>query len=81
MGAFTVRLNDEKTKKLEKLAEKLDRPRSYLAVQAIDEFISQQEWQIAEIEAGLQDADRGEFASADDLAEVVAKYVKPGRNA
>lgn len=81
MAAFTVRLNDEKTKKLEKLAEKLDRPRSYLAAQAIDEFITQQEWQIAEIEAGLLEAERGEFASADDLAKVVAKYVKPGRNA
>jgi predicted transcriptional regulator len=31
--------------------------------------------QIAEIAAGLAEANRGEFASAADLAAVVAKYV------
>lgn len=81
MAAFTVRLDDEKTRKLDALASKLDRPRSYLAAQAIDDFLEREEWQIAEIEAGLAEADRGEFASADDLARVVAKYVTPERNA
>lgn len=81
MAAFTVRLNDEKAEKLDRLAGKLDRPRSYLAAQAIDDFIAREEWQLAEIEAGLAEADRGEFASADELARVVAKYVTTSRNA
>jgi len=79
MAAFTVRLDDDKTRRLDLLAEKLDRPRSYLAAQAIDDYLAREEWQIAEIEAGIAEADRGEFASADDLARVVAKYVTPGR--
>jgi predicted transcriptional regulator len=79
MAAFTVRLDDEKTRRLDLLAEKLDRPRSYLAAQAIDDYLAREEWQIAEIEAGIAEADRGEFASADDLARVVARYVTPGR--
>ncbi len=78
MAAFTVRLDDEKTRRLDLLAEKLDRPRSYLAAQAIDDYLAREEWQIAEIEAGIVEADRGEFASVDDLARVVAKYVTPG---
>ena len=81
MPAFTVRLDDDKARKLDQLANKLDRPRSYLAAQAIDDYLAREEWQIAEIEAGLAEADRGEFASADDLARVVAKYVTPERNA
>lgn len=81
MAAFTVRLDDEKAKKLDQLASRLDRPRSYLAAQAIDDFLAREEWQLAEIEAGLTEADRGEFASPEDLARVVAKYVKPSRNA
>lgn len=81
MPAFTVRLDDDKARKLDQLASKLDRPRSYLAAQAIDDYLAREEWQIAEIEAGLAEADRGEFASADELAQVVAKYVMPGRNA
>ena len=79
MTAFTVRLDDDKARKLDQLASKLDRPRSWLAAQAIDDYLSREEWQIAEIEAGITEADRGEFASADDLARVVAKYVTPGR--
>lgn len=79
MAAFTVRLDDEKTRRLDLLAEKLDRPRSYLAAQAIDDYLAREEWQIAEIEAGIAEADRGEFASAEDLARVVARYVTPGR--
>ncbi|MCM5555214.1 CopG family ribbon-helix-helix protein [Pleomorphomonas sp. NRK KF1] len=75
MTAFTVRLDDEKTRKLDQLASKLDRSRSYLAAQAIDDFLAREEWQIAEIEAGLAEADQGEFATADDLSAVVAKYV------
>jgi predicted transcriptional regulator len=81
MVAFTVRLDDEKTRQLDELASKLDRPRSYLATQAIDDFLAREAWQIAEIETGLAEADRGVFASADDLARVVAKYVTPERNA
>lgn len=78
MTAFTVRLDDEKTRKLDQLAIKLDRSRSYLAAQAIDDFLAREEWQIAEIEAGLAEADQGEFATADDLAGIIAKYVASG---
>lgn len=63
MAAFTVRLDDEKTRKLDQLASRLDRSRSWLAAQAIDDYLAREEWQIAEIEAGLAEADRGEFAS------------------
>lgn len=79
MTAFTVRLPDETAAKLDQLAEKLDRSRSYMAAQAIEDFIAREEWQLAEIEAGLAEADRGEFASAEALADVIAKYVKPVR--
>ncbi len=81
MAAFTVRLKEESAEKLDRLAEKLDRSRSYLAAQAIEDFVSREEWQLAEIEAGLAEAERGEFAASDDVAAVVAKYMKPSRSA
>ncbi|MDX8532700.1 CopG family ribbon-helix-helix protein [Mesorhizobium sp. VK25A] len=77
MSAFTVRLPDETVAKLDQLAEKVDRSRSYVAAQAIEDYVAREEWQLAEIEAGLDEADRGEFASEKDLASVIAKYVKP----
>ncbi len=78
-AAFTVRVKDETASKLDQLAAKLDRSRSYMAAEAIEAFVEQQEWQLAEIEAGLAEADRGEFASDADVAKVVGKYIKSVR--
>ncbi|WP_029620515.1 CopG family ribbon-helix-helix protein [Pseudorhizobium marinum] len=76
MTAFTIRVPDEVADRLNQIAQKLDRSRSYMAAQAIEDFVSREEWQLAEIEAGIAEADRGEFASDDDVARVVGKYVK-----
>ena len=46
---------------------------------AIEDHLAREAWQIAEIEAGLAEADRGEFASEEDSARVVAAYEVLGR--
>jgi predicted transcriptional regulator len=79
MSAFTVRLPDDVTKKLDALAAKLDRSRSYVAAQAIGDFVNREEWQIADIEAGLHEADRGEFATDAQVAAIVARYTRRKR--
>lgn len=76
MTAFTIRVPDDVAERLNQLAQKLDRSRSYMAAQAIEDFVAREEWQLAEIEAGIVEADRGDFASGDDVARVVSKYVK-----
>ena len=77
MSAFTVRLPDETAERLDRLAEKQDRSRSYMAAKAIEDFVAREEWQLAEIEAGLAEAESGQFASSDDVAGVIGKYVQP----
>ncbi|MBB4198498.1 hypothetical protein CCR94_03855 [Rhodoblastus sphagnicola] len=77
MTAFTVRVPDETAEKLDKLAEKMARPRSYVAARAIEDFVAREAWQLAEIEAGLAEAERDEFATSADIAHVVGKYVNP----
>lgn len=79
MTAFTVRVPDTIAEKLDQLAAKMDRSRAYVAAQAIEDFVDREAWQLAEIEAGLAEADRGEFASAAELASVTSKYVKPAQ--
>jgi predicted transcriptional regulator len=76
MTAFTIRVPDQVADRLNQIAQKLDRSRSYMAAQAIEDFVAREEWQLAEIEAGIAEADRGEFASDDDVARVIGKYVK-----
>lgn len=77
MNAFTVRLQDATTEKLDRLAKKLDRSRAYVAAQAIEDFIAREEWQLVEIEAGLAEAAAGDFATDSDVAAVFAKYKTP----
>ena len=75
MSAFTVRLADDVTEKLDALAVKLDRSRSYVAAQAIADYVAREAWQLAEIQAGLDDAERGDFATDAELAAVTSKYL------
>lgn len=79
MSAFTVRLPDDVTKKLDALAAKLDRPRSYVAAQAIGDFVTREAWQLADIEAGLREAKNGDFATDAEVAATFAKYTKHKR--
>jgi predicted transcriptional regulator len=76
MAAFTVRLPDEQSAQLDQLAGKLDRSRSYLAARAIEDYLARESWQITEIEAGLAEADKGEFASDSDVAAVLNTYIR-----
>jgi RHH-type transcriptional regulator, rel operon repressor / antitoxin RelB len=66
---MTIRLEDETRIRLDKLAEATQRSRSYLAAEAIREFIELNEWQIVEIRQAVQEADRGEFASEAEVKE------------
>lgn len=79
MSAFTVRLTDEVAEKLDAIANKLDRSRSYVAARAIDDFVAREEWQLADIEAGLREAEKGDFATDAEVAATIAKYTKRKR--
>ncbi len=71
---MTVRLPSEVKEGLDRLAETTERSRSWLAASAIAEFVKAQEWQITEIQQGIREADRGEFATSDEVAAVFAKW-------
>jgi predicted transcriptional regulator len=73
-GVFTVRVDPEKQKQIDQLAQQLDRSRNYLVSQAIDEFLATHTWQITKIEAGLTAAERGEFATDAELEQIYNRY-------
>jgi predicted transcriptional regulator len=79
MTAFTVRVLEDTAEKLDELAIKMDRSRSFLAAKAIEEFVAREAWQLAEIEAGLAEANRGEFASEEEVEQVIGKYLRKPR--
>lgn len=56
----TVRVAPKVAKRLEKLAESMDRSKSYLAAEAIEEYLNIHEWHIEAIKQGMAEIDRGE---------------------
>jgi RHH-type transcriptional regulator, rel operon repressor / antitoxin RelB len=71
---MTVRLEDEIKERLDRLAESTQRSKSFLAAEAIREFVENNEWQIAEIHQALAEADAGDFAGEKDVAALARKW-------
>lgn len=66
---FSVRLDPERREQLDRLAESMDRPRSYLVNQAIDQFLDYHAWKLERVEEGRSAAERGELVPHDELFE------------
>ena len=49
---------------------------SWLVADAIRAYIELHEWQISEIEAGIREADAGEFASQAEVEAVFARWTR-----
>lgn len=57
---LSVRIDKSIKDRLAKLATSMKRSQSFVAAEAIEEFVKVQEWQIAGIEEALEALDRGE---------------------
>jgi predicted transcriptional regulator len=76
---LTLRLDDALKRQLEKLAQSTHRSKSFLAAEAIREYIAINEWQIQEIRKAIKEADRGEFATDHEVQKVMNKWTKNAR--
>lgn len=59
-ATFTIRVDSTVKKRLEKLAKSTGRSRSYLAAEALSEYLDVNEWQIAGVKQAVASLDRGE---------------------
>ncbi len=73
-GVMTLRLEPELRKRLDGLAKAQRRSRSFIAAEAIREYVAVNEWQIEEIRKGLAEAEQEEFASQDHVQRVMSKW-------
>jgi RHH-type rel operon transcriptional repressor/antitoxin RelB len=78
-NVLTLRLEPGLKKQLDKLAKATQRSRSFLAAEAIREYISLNEWQIEEIRKAIGEADRGEFATDKEVRQVMRKWTRRAR--
>jgi predicted transcriptional regulator len=71
---MTIRLESADKKRLDRLAAATKRSKSFLAAEAIREYVSINEWQIQEIKAAITEADAGDFASDAEVKAVMDKW-------
>ena len=71
---MTIRLEPDLKRRLDQLAEATNRSKSFLAAEALRDFVELNEWQIAEIQDAIKEADAGDFASEQAVRETMNKW-------
>jgi RHH-type rel operon transcriptional repressor/antitoxin RelB len=71
--SMTVRLPADLADQLEKLIQATSLDKSAIIVAALRDYMDAEPWKINDIEQGIAEADRGEFASADEVNSFFAK--------
>lgn len=74
---ITTRIDAALKAKLEALARSTKRSKAFLAAEAIAAYVELNEWQIAEIEAGIAELDRGEVLSATEAEALYDRLSRP----
>jgi RHH-type transcriptional regulator, rel operon repressor / antitoxin RelB len=65
---LSIRIDSETKRRLDLLARRSRRSKSFLAAEAITAYVQTEEWQLGEIQAGLRDLDRGHVVSHEKVA-------------
>jgi predicted transcriptional regulator len=72
-SSVTVRIEPSTLGAIDELAQQANQPRDVLVEQALQNFVKLRAWQISKIEAGIAAADRGEFATEEELDAIEAE--------
>ncbi|AZE65829.1 CopG family ribbon-helix-helix protein [Pseudomonas synxantha] len=74
MSVMSLRIPEDVAETLTNLAKATGRSKSFLAVDALREYLAREAWQIEEIQKALKEADAGEFATVAEVNAVAAKW-------
>jgi predicted transcriptional regulator len=77
--SITFRLDTDKREILDQIATGLERDRSYVLNAAIDLYLEVHQWQIAEIQQALVEAEAEDFATPAEVNAVFAKLTQGKR--
>jgi len=73
-ATFTVRVDSSVKKRLERLAKSTGRSRSFLAAEAINDYLEVNEWQVAGIKRAIASLDRGEGIPHDSVRDWIGSW-------
>lgn len=75
-AVLTLRVPIEIKHQLDQLADATQRSKSWLAGEAIRQYLELEAWQIGEITQALREADAGDFATDAEIAAVQARHAR-----
>ncbi len=81
LKTVTVRVAEEKVAKLDDLADAQQRDRSFLINEAIDHYLSLQEYHVALIEEGIRAADAGDVIPHSEVVKMIRSLSKKKKSA
>ena len=78
MGNISVNVKDQKLQEVDRLADCLDRTRSWVVNEALDEYLARQEGILASIQKSLKEADGnpGGGRAHADIVEAARKLLR-----
>ena len=76
MKTVSIRVNDDLVDKLDEMAKREDRDRSYLINKAIKSYINHEEYILEQIYVGIKDIKEGKVHSFEEVKKEMDKYMK-----
>ena len=77
-STMTIRLDEKIKDRLDELANATHRTKSFLAAEAIHNYVVLNEWQIHEVQDAIKEADAGDFAKDEDVNNLFDKWMNDG---
>lgn len=74
---LSIRLDAGVKKRLVVLAQRARRSKSFLAAEAIAQYVEAEEWQLGEIRAGLAELDEGRGVTHDRVSKWLKSWGRP----
>lgn len=74
---LSLRIDEETGMRLDSLAKRTKRSKSFLAAEAIASYVEAESWQLDEIAAGLEDMEQGRTVGHDSVAEWLRSWGNP----
>ncbi len=71
---MTLRLDEQLKVRLDKLAKATERSRSYVAAEAVREYVELNEWQVKETRDAIDEANKGDFASTEEVENTLRAW-------
>jgi predicted transcriptional regulator len=75
---LSIRIDAATKKRLDALATRSKRSKSFLAAEAIAAYVESEEWQLGEIKAGIAEVESGQEVSHERVSKWLSSWGKPG---